>query len=258
MRQLLRRLLSLPAARASHARGARPDASVFAIELQDRRALPGTLRRLSPPGDFSQPMVNRTGTRVAFWGVAHGHAVPAIWVSRLACEASAAMVSGSDGIQGHPYWHPDGVRLVHFDSKATTWEPGRQFSPHRHPAQLWWLDTDSRESRQLTDGPHIDERPAVAPDGRTVVFASNRSGRLNLWRVNEDGSSLSQLTDGPGPDYRPCISPDGRWLAYFSATTDGSHQVRVRSLATGKEQHCYWTRLFAWSHGPFWCPDGFL
>jgi len=46
------------------------------------------------------------------------------------------------------------------------------------------------------------------------------------------------------------------WAAYFSATGDGSHQVRVRSLATDQEQPCEWTRRFAWSHGPFWCPDG--
>jgi Tol biopolymer transport system component len=74
--------------------------------------------------------------------------------------------------------------------------------------------------------------------------------------VNEDGGALAQLTDGAGPDYRPCISPDGGRLAYFSTASDGSHQVRVRSLVDGREIDCGWTGRFHWSHGPFWCPDG--
>ena len=256
MRQWLHRLLGFPAASRPTSRDLRRDSSVFALEMQARRALAGTLRRLSPPGDFSQPMVTRCGTRVAYWGTGRAHTVPAIWVSRLDGEPSARQVSRKKGMHGHPFWHPDGVRLVHFASQSTVWEPRRQFSPDRPPAQLWWLDTETGESRQLTEGLHVDERPAVAPDGRSVVFVSNRSGRMNLWRVNEDGTGLTQLTDGPGPDYRPCVSPDGQQLAYFTSTPGGSHQVRLRMLQTRQELACDWTERFAWSHGPFWCADG--
>jgi len=253
MRQLLRTLL-----RRDHAQSTgkpRRDGAVYALDLEDGRGLPGSLRRVSPPGDFSQPMITPCGSRVAYWGVGHTEAAPRIWVSQFEGEPSAVAVTREQGLQGHPYWHPDGVRLVHFASSATHWEASRQFSPDRPPAHLRWLDTHTGESQPLTSGPWVDERPAVAPDG-TVVFVSNRSGRLNLWRVDADGSGLEQLTDGAGPDYRPCVSPDGRTLAYFSPSPDGAHQVRLRSLHSGSELDCGWTRRFAWSHGPFWCSDG--
>jgi TolB protein len=256
MRRLLRRLLGPSAPDATAGRRPRRDSAVYALELRDGRAVAGTLRRLSPEGDFTQPMVSPNGTKVAYWGRGAGDDSLRIWVSSLDHEPAPVRLTGQEGMQGHPYWHPDGVRLVHFASRATSWDASRQFSPDRAPSQLWWLDTCTGAASQLTDGSYTDERPAVTPDGSGVVFVSNRSGRLNLWRVKEDGSGLTQLTEGTGPDYRPCISPDGQWLAYFSAASDGSHQVRVRSLADGRELDCSWTGRFRWSHGPFWCPDG--
>lgn len=255
MQRLLRRLLGRPTNATTRGRSPRGNSSIYVLKLENWQAVPGTLRRLSPAGDFTQPMVARSGSRVAWWGMGH-EKVPRIWVARAEGETAVACVTQGDGMQGHPYWHPDGVQLVYFSSQALAWDPRRQFSTDRAPAQLRWLDTRTGVSRPLTEGPYVDERPAVAPDGRDVVFVSSRSGRLNLWRVNEDGSALTQITDGAGPDYRPCISPDGQRLAYFSAASDGSHQVRVRTLPTGKEIDCGWTERFLWSHGPFWCPDG--
>lgn len=256
MLRSLRRLLGGPAREATRIRRPRGNGSIYALELEGWRALPGTLRKLSTAGDFSQAMVTGCGTRAAWWGTGGVDSAPRVWVARLEGDTESICVTGADGMQGHPYWHPDGVQLVHFESRATSWDPRRQFSPDRAPAQLRWLDTRTGASRALTEGPYVDERPAVAPDGRSVVFVSNRSGHLNLWRVNEDGSALAQLTDGAGPDYRPCVSPDGTRLAYFSTASDGSHQVRVRWLAGGGEIDCGWTERFQWSHGPFWCPDG--
>jgi Tol biopolymer transport system component len=67
---------------------------------------------------------------------------------------------------------------------------------------------------QLTiDGDNYN--PVVSPDGRFVVFASNRGdGRFNIWRMNaKDGSDLRQLTFTDGNFY-PSISPDNKWVAY--------------------------------------------
>jgi Tol biopolymer transport system component len=256
MRGLWSRLLGGSALDPTRGRPPRGHSSIYVLALEDWRAVPGTLRKLSPTGDFSQGMVSRCGSRVAWWGTDGRDSVPKIWVARTDGQAGAACLTRGDGMQGHPYWHPDGVQLVHFASEAKAWDPRRQFSTDRAPTHLRWLDTRTGASHALTEGPYVDERPAVAPDGLSVVFVSNRSGRLNLWRVQADGSALTQLTAGPGPDYRPCISPDGRRLAYFSTSPDGSHQVRVRSLPGGEEVDCGWTERFQWSHGPFWCPDG--
>jgi hypothetical protein len=253
MQGWLRRLLGRPATDAEAARRPRRDSAVYALELHEGLVVPGTLRCLSPAGDFTQPMISACGTRVAYWGVGRDDDAPRIWISRVEGDPAPVRAASLGGMQGHPYWHPDGVRLVHFASAATAWDASRQFSTERAPSQLHWLDTRTGAASPLTEGPYTDERPAVTPDGRAVVFVSNRSGRLNLWRVDADGSGLTQLTDGPGPDYRPCVSPDGRLLAYFAPAVDGSHQVRILVLATGQPLQCRWSVRFAWSHGPYWC-----
>ena len=256
MRRVLSSLARLLGRRATAASRRNPDCSVYALALRDRQAVPGTLRVLSPAGSFSQPMISHCGARVTMWGTSDEADGSHIWVAALDGTSAARRVTADPGTQGHPYWHPDGRRLLHFASPSGRWEPQRQFAADRPPSQLRWVDVDSGESTPLTHGSWTDERPAVAPDGKTVVFVSNRSGYLNLWIVDADGGGLSRLTEGPGPDYRPCISPDGSRLAFFSPTVDGAHQVRLVSLATGEDIACDWTQRFAWTHGPYWYPDG--
>src|SRR6185295_18474177 len=61
--------------------------------------------------------------------------------------------------------------------------------------------------------------PAVSPDGKYIVFTSDRSGTLHLWRIDRDGSNPVQLTNGGGEDWAT-FSPDGRWVIY-TATGGG-------------------------------------
>ena len=58
------------------------------------------------------------------------------------------------------------------------------------------VNGDGSESKQLTADAFIDQQPSVSPDGRYVVFQSNRSGNRNIWRIDADGSDPKQLTDG--------------------------------------------------------------
>lgn len=47
----------------------------------------------------------------------------------------------------------------------------------------------------LADGAGIDDRPAVSPDGKTVVFVSGRTGIASLWRTTLEGAEPVQLTN---------------------------------------------------------------
>ncbi len=80
-------------------------------------------------------------------------------------------------------------------------------------SNLWIMNGDGSNPKQLTDSPADDMLPAASPDGRYIVFTSNRSGKLNLWRMDPDGSNLKQLTNGIGIALEPDFSPDGRWVA---------------------------------------------
>ncbi len=49
--------------------------------------------------------------------------------------------------------------------------------------------------RILADGDGVDDRPAISPDGKTVVFVSGRTGIASLWRTTLEGEAPVQLTN---------------------------------------------------------------
>ena len=103
---------------------------------------------------------------------------------------------------------------------------------------LWKLDLLTRKSKQLT----FDEssRPVgldVAPDGKSAVFQSNRSGNWHIWRVDLDGGNLRQLTRGPARG-SPEVSPDGKWLYFtgdglWKAPIGGGDPIQIMSNTPG-------------------------
>ena len=81
-------------------------------------------------------------------------------------------------------------------------------------SNLWIMDADGGNRRQLTSNAQVDSRGmCISPDGKYLVFASWRSGKSNLWRVDADGKNLTQLTDGEF-DTHPRCSPDGQSVVY--------------------------------------------
>ena len=65
------------------------------------------------------------------------------------------------------------------------------------------------------------EHHHVSPDGRYIVFSSNRTGNFNIWRMNIDGSNPVQLTYGDG-EVHPTVSADGLWVVYSKGGVDMS------------------------------------
>ncbi len=79
-------------------------------------------------------------------------------------------------------------------------------------ADIWLLDPAQGTRRQLTTSPADDFTPASSFDGRTIVFASHRSGMPGLWAMSDAGeTSVRQLTNGG--DSRPDVSSDG-WVVF--------------------------------------------
>ena len=78
----------------------------------------------------------------------------------------------------------------------------------------------------------LDYHPVWSPDGRSIAFLSDRSGRVELWIARADGRSPWPLTEEIGPYVtNPAWSPDGRRIA-FSALRDGYLSVFVSDLET--------------------------
>lgn len=95
-----------------------------------------------------------------------------------------------------------------------------------------------------------------SPDGKTIVFVSNISGRNNLWLVPAEGGWPTQLTVSDQRQFSPTWSPDGKWIAYMS-DYDGDEQwdIFIVSPKTGQVVNLTNTREIAEEY-PVWSPDG--
>jgi len=95
-----------------------------------------------------------------------------------------------------------------------------------------------------------------SPDGKSIVFVSNISGRNNLWIMPSEGGWPSQLTVSDQRQTSPVWSPDGKWVAYMS-DYDGDEQwdIFFVSPKTGQVVNVTKTRDIA-EESPVWSPDG--
>src|SRR5450631_1015677 len=97
---------------------------------------------------------------------------------------------------------------------------------------------------------------AWSPDGKSVVFVSNITGRNNLWLVPSEGGWPTQLTVSDQRQTHPTWSPNGRWIAYQS-DYDGDEQwdIFFVSPKTGQVVNVTKTRKVS-EENPTWSPDG--
>ncbi|HUL77562.1 MAG TPA: protein kinase [Vicinamibacteria bacterium] len=73
-----------------------------------------------------------------------------------------------------------------------------------------------RAGRVLTVGSSKDRQPAYSPDGKRIVFSSNRSGNADLWVLEIADGALWQLTDDPAQDWDPAFTSDGKHVVWSS------------------------------------------
>jgi len=149
------------------------------------------------------------------------HSVSSIWVAPEGDASRAKQVASEVGWVDEVAWTPDGRIVYRSNAGGNT--------------EIWVMNADGSNPKQLTVDARVSRGLTVSPDGRYIVFASDRAGRFNVWRVDSDGSNLKQLTDGEGELYPHC-TPDGRWVIYqrgevestlWKVPTEGGESVQL-------------------------------
>ena len=80
-------------------------------------------------------------------------------------------------------------------------------------SDLFIVNADGSNPRQLTSNAALNILPVVSADGRFIVFVSNRNGGPHIWRMDSDGSNLKQITKGIA-EISPVVTPDSQWIVY--------------------------------------------
>jgi serine/threonine-protein kinase len=177
--------------------------------------LPQVLMSRFGAGDFD---ISRQGTLV----YSPGGARPMrtfVWVDRQGREQSIPLAPR--GYQ-YPRLSPDERRVAfEMDGDIWTWDVGR--------------DTVTR----LTFERSLDQFPVWMPDGRRIVFGSERTsnGQANIFVQAADGSgTVERLTESPNQQFPMSITPDGSRLVFRESApsldllmlslTDPSHRVQ--------------------------------
>ncbi|MYN67262.1 MAG: hypothetical protein F4X11_19905 [Acidobacteria bacterium] len=125
---------------------------------------------------------------------------------------------------------------------------------------LYLFESRGSEPRRLTTDPGLDYNGVISPDGRWVVFTSERSGNPDLYVLDLEGDSRPRpLVESPALEDAAAISPDGRRLLFVS-TRDGNADIFATAFrpwnpsAAGAATNL--TRHPAGDYNPAFSPDG--
>jgi TolB protein len=147
-------------------------------------------------------------------------------------------VMDTDDYQAEPLTTSDNVT----DAALPEWSPDGKYiafvqSTDQGGTDISILNIETGEMENITQNPgQVDTAPAWSPDGKRMLFQSERSGNNDIFVMNigEGFSGLDNLTEHPANDTLPCWSPDGEYIV-FQSNRDGNNSLYVMR-ADGTQQ----------------------
>jgi dipeptidyl aminopeptidase/acylaminoacyl peptidase len=129
--------------------------------------------------------------------------------------------------------------LYHYVKKAWYKFDGTGMLPEEK-MHIWRVSVNSGKMKQLTSGKNGDAEPKVSPDGKNVVFITNRNVNFeekmlyqDIYIVDINGKKERRIKTPAGPKGQPTFSPDGKSIVYIGRTYP--------------EQFVGWRTLYLWS-----------
>jgi TolB protein len=93
--------------------------------------------------------------------------------------------------QGSPSLSPDESMIAYAMSRGRT------------NTDVFLMNVDGTESRQITDGSGFDHAPNWMPDSETLIFMSNREGNYEIYLMDLQGENLVNLTNNEADEGSP-------------------------------------------------------
>lgn len=120
-------------------------------------------------------------------------------------------------------------------------------------SDIYRLTVGETATKPLIATSFTEDVPNFSPDGRHIVFHSNRSGNTEAWIADADGKNLRQITDSTRQVGVVRFSPDGTLIA-FHARDGENKDIYVASVEGGEPRRL--TTDAASDVFPSWSADG--
>jgi len=123
--------------------------------------------------------------------------------------------------------------------------------------QLWLAKADGKEARKLTQTPYLlNTSPSFTPDGKNLVFVSNRAGGPQLYLMDLEKNAVRRLTFQGNYNQTPKVSPKGDWVAFTARDEKRRFDIFLTNLQTGEVRRV--TQDQGDNEEPSFSPDGRL
>ncbi|WP_334057792.1 amidohydrolase family protein [Polaribacter sp. P097] len=109
-------------------------------------------------------------------------------------------------------------RKINFKTTEGTWlsldiSPDGETIIFSMLGDLYTIPFSGVKATRITDGLALDTKPSYSPDGKSIAFASDRSGNDNVWILNLETKETRQVTkDKRGAVESVAWSPDGEYI----------------------------------------------
>jgi Tol biopolymer transport system component len=181
-------------------------------------------RLTTAPGYEAEATISRDGSKIVFTSVRDGD----LDIYSMNSDGSSVRrLTDEPGYDGGPFYSPDGSKIVY---RAHHPKDEEELADYQRllaknlirpgNLEIWVMDADGSNKRQVTDNGAANFAPFWHPDGKRIIFASNlanpRGRNFDLYLINEGGTGLEQVTFHQEFDSFPMFSSDGHLLVWAS------------------------------------------
>jgi Tol biopolymer transport system component len=175
------------------------------------------------------------------------------------------MVSTGKGACTCAFFHPSGKKIIfassHLDPdldkvKVKEDDGGYSWDFNQH-MDIFEANPDGSNLRRLTTTMGYDAEGSYSPDGKKIVFTSQRDDDLEIYVMNADGTGAQRITNSKGYDGGPFFSPDGKSIIYrgdHRSDDKMNLQLRIVNADGSADRALTDNPIFNWC--PFWHPSG--